>query len=129
MTVFQPLHYRHHEPSHGCHHQPAAAPQLPLGAVSQPHGAGEGLPGALPAARAGAGGDAVGRRRRSAALNKVVDWLPEVWMHLNKFLETHSSTDVTIGPRLFLSCPMEVSAGQVGTSLLAKFSILYADKK
>ena len=50
---------------------------------------------------------------RSNDLIRVVDWLPRVWQHLNKFLETHSSSDVTIGPRLFLSCPMEGSAGQV----------------
>lgn len=34
---------------------------------------------------------------RNADLNKVIDWMPRVWQHLNKFLETHSSSDVTIG--------------------------------
>jgi len=29
--------------------------------------------------------------------NNVVEWIPRVWQHLNKFLETHSSSDVTIG--------------------------------
>ena len=37
------------------------------------------------------------RRRRSAADDSVVEWIPRVWHHLNKFLETHSSSDVTIG--------------------------------
>lgn len=32
-----------------------------------------------------------------AELMKIVDWMPTVWQHLNKFLETHSSSDVTIG--------------------------------
>ena len=27
----------------------------------------------------------------------VVEWIPRVWQHLNKFLETHGSSDVTIG--------------------------------
>jgi len=30
-------------------------------------------------------------------LTKVVEWLPKVWQHVNKFLETHSSIDITIG--------------------------------
>ena len=30
-------------------------------------------------------------------LLKIVDWMPKIWQHLNKFLETHSSSDVTIG--------------------------------
>ena len=34
---------------------------------------------------------------RNSELNKIVDWMPKVWQHLNKFLETHSSSDVTIG--------------------------------
>ena len=34
---------------------------------------------------------------RRPDLAKVVDWVPKVWQHLNKFLETHSSSDVTIG--------------------------------
>lgn len=34
---------------------------------------------------------------RNNDLNKIIDWIPKVWLHLNKFLETHSSSDVTIG--------------------------------
>lgn len=34
---------------------------------------------------------------RDSDLARVVDWLPRVWHHLNQFLETHSSSDVTIG--------------------------------
>lgn len=37
---------------------------------------------------------------RNAEMAAVVEWLPRVWLHLNKFLETHSSSDVTIGNRL-----------------------------
>ena len=33
----------------------------------------------------------------SSDLNRIVEWIPKVWQHLNKFLETHSSSDVTIG--------------------------------
>lgn len=33
----------------------------------------------------------------SAELTKIIDWIPKLWNHLNRFLETHSSSDVTIG--------------------------------
>ncbi|XP_053692535.1 protein sickie-like [Sabethes cyaneus] len=46
-------------------------------------------------------------------LEKVLKWLPSVWQHINSFLETHNSSDVTIGPRLFLSCPMNLQDSQV----------------
>lgn len=46
-------------------------------------------------------------------LQKVLAWLPTVWQHINRFLENHSSSDVTIGPRLFLTCPMNLKDSQV----------------
>lgn len=46
-------------------------------------------------------------------LASVFAWLPNVWQHINRFLETHSSSDVTIGPRLFLSCPLDLNDAQV----------------
>ncbi|XP_022244810.1 neuron navigator 2-like, partial [Limulus polyphemus] len=57
-------------------------------------------------------------------LIKILDWIPTVWNHLNKFLETHSSSDVTIGPRLFLSCPLDVSSSQVWFTDLWNYSII-----
>ncbi|CAH1798480.1 unnamed protein product [Owenia fusiformis] len=60
---------------------------------------------------------------RNPDLSKVVDWMPKVWQHLNKFLETHSSSDVTIGPRLFLSCPMDMAGSQVWFTDLWNYSI------
>lgn len=48
-----------------------------------------------------------------AHLGSVFTWLPTVWQHINRFLETHSSSDVTIGPRLFLACPLDVNDAQV----------------
>ncbi|KAK3096611.1 hypothetical protein FSP39_001694 [Pinctada imbricata] len=61
---------------------------------------------------------------RNNDLNKIIDWVPKVWLHLNKFLETHSSSDVTIGPRLFLSCPMEISGSKVWFTDLWNYSIV-----
>uniref|UniRef100_A0A1B0FCX6 AAA+ ATPase domain-containing protein n=1 Tax=Glossina morsitans morsitans TaxID=37546 RepID=A0A1B0FCX6_GLOMM len=46
-------------------------------------------------------------------LGTVLAWLPGVWQHINRFLEAHSSSDVTIGPRLFLSCPLDLKESQV----------------
>ncbi|XP_055681373.1 protein sickie isoform X4 [Lutzomyia longipalpis] len=46
-------------------------------------------------------------------LSSVLAWLPTVWQHINRFLETHNSSDVTIGPRLFLTCPLDMNDSQV----------------
>ncbi|XP_074101205.1 sickie isoform X2 [Cotesia typhae] len=61
---------------------------------------------------------------RNAEMAAVVEWLPRVWLHLNKFLETHSSSDVTIGPRLFLSCPMQVAGSQVWFTDLWNYTVM-----
>lgn len=39
-------------------------------------------------------------------------WLPLVWQHINSVLETHCSSDVTIGPRLFLDVPLDSSESE-----------------
>uniref|UniRef100_A0A1B6D2Z1 AAA+ ATPase domain-containing protein n=2 Tax=Clastoptera arizonana TaxID=38151 RepID=A0A1B6D2Z1_9HEMI len=61
---------------------------------------------------------------RNSDLGRVVDWIPRVWLHLNHFLETHSSPDVTIGPRLFLPCPMDVDGSQVWFTDLWNYSVV-----
>ncbi|KAI5726429.1 hypothetical protein M8J76_002487 [Diaphorina citri] len=62
--------------------------------------------------------------RKNQDMCKVVEWLPRVWHYLNQFLETHSSCDVTIGPRLFLSCPSDVAGSQVWFTDLWNYSIV-----
>ncbi|XP_077178159.1 neuron navigator 2 isoform X10 [Paroedura picta] len=66
----------------------------------------------------------IGGRMRNAELVKIIDWIPKVWQHLNKFLEAHSSSDVTIGPRLFLSCPIDVDGSRVWFTDLWNYSIV-----
>ncbi|XP_078000312.1 neuron navigator 2-like isoform X2 [Glandiceps talaboti] len=61
---------------------------------------------------------------RNNDLNKIIEWMPKVWQHLNKFLETHNSSDVTIGPRLFLSCPIDLAGSQVWFTDLWNYSIV-----
>ncbi|CAG2111305.1 unnamed protein product, partial [Medioppia subpectinata] len=60
----------------------------------------------------------------SPELNNVIEWIPKLWNHLNQFLETHSSSDVTIGPRLFSSCPMDVNGSEVWFTDLWNYSIV-----
>ncbi|XP_056135063.1 neuron navigator 2 [Lampris incognitus] len=66
----------------------------------------------------------IGSRTRNIELVKIIDWVPRVWHHLNRFLEAHSSSDVTIGPRLFLSCPMDVEGSRVWFTDLWNYSII-----
>lgn len=40
------------------------------------------------------------KNMRNNDLIKTIDWIPKTWHHLNTFLETHSSSDVTIGKSL-----------------------------
>ncbi|KAK3763274.1 hypothetical protein RRG08_021097 [Elysia crispata] len=61
---------------------------------------------------------------RNNDLNRVVDWIPKVWAHLNKALESHSSADVTIGPRLFMSCPMDIAGSQVWFTDLWNYTLV-----
>ncbi|XP_013166740.1 PREDICTED: protein sickie isoform X4 [Papilio xuthus] len=62
--------------------------------------------------------------RREPALAAVLEWLPGVWAALNAFLEAHSSSDVTVGPRLFLACPMDLEASQAWFADVWNYSIV-----
>uniref|UniRef100_A0A8D2Q6Y2 Neuron navigator 3 n=1 Tax=Varanus komodoensis TaxID=61221 RepID=A0A8D2Q6Y2_VARKO len=64
------------------------------------------------------------RNARNNDLIKIIDWIPKTWHHLNSFLETHSSSDVTIGPRLFLSCPIDVDGSRVWFTDLWNYSLI-----
>uniref|UniRef100_A0A1A7WKG9 Neuron navigator 3 n=1 Tax=Iconisemion striatum TaxID=60296 RepID=A0A1A7WKG9_9TELE len=64
------------------------------------------------------------KNTRSNDLIKIIDWIPKTWQHLNTFLEAHSSSDVTIGPRLFLSCPMDVEGSRVWFTDLWNYSLV-----
>ena len=61
---------------------------------------------------------------RQPRLQQILDWLPKCWSVINKFLETHSSSDVTIGPRLFLSCPGSIEGSQVWFTNLWNYSLV-----
>ncbi|XP_024083600.1 protein sickie [Cimex lectularius] len=61
---------------------------------------------------------------RNPELSRITEWVPRAWLHLNQFLEAHSSSDVTIGPRLFLSCPMDSDGSQVWFTDLWNYSVI-----
>uniref|UniRef100_A0A6I8R286 Neuron navigator 3 n=1 Tax=Xenopus tropicalis TaxID=8364 RepID=A0A6I8R286_XENTR len=61
---------------------------------------------------------------RNNDLIKIIEWIPKAWHHINGFLETHSSSDVTIGPRLFLSCPMDVDGSKIWYTDLWNYSVI-----
>lgn len=42
-----------------------------------------------------------------AELEALSNWLPLFWCHVNKYIETYNSVDLTIGPRLFTTYPNE----------------------
>ncbi|XP_068443040.1 neuron navigator 3 isoform X8 [Clinocottus analis] len=66
----------------------------------------------------------IDKNTRINELIKTIDWIPKTWQHLNGFLEAHSSSDVTIGPRLFLSCPMDVEGSRVWFTDLWNYSLV-----
>ncbi|XP_028249856.1 neuron navigator 3 isoform X3 [Parambassis ranga] len=66
----------------------------------------------------------IDKNMRSNDLIKIIDWIPKTWQHLNSFLEAHSSSDVTIGPRLLLSCPMDVEGSRVWFTDLWNYSLV-----
>uniref|UniRef100_A0A8C2EPB1 Neuron navigator 3 n=1 Tax=Cyprinus carpio TaxID=7962 RepID=A0A8C2EPB1_CYPCA len=66
----------------------------------------------------------IDKNMRSNDLIKIIDWIPKTWQHLNSFLEAHSSSEVTIGPRLFLSCPMDADGSRVWFTDLWNYSLV-----
>lgn len=57
-------------------------------------------------------------------LSLVITWLPKCWQHINDFLESHHGSDVTIGPRMFSSCPMDAASARVWFTDLWNFSVV-----
>ena len=52
-------------------------------------------------------------RSRDRELERIIEWIPRCWQHLNSFLEAHNSADVTVGPRWFLQVPKDSTCSQV----------------
>lgn len=61
---------------------------------------------------------------KNSALCRIVDWLPNVWLYLNKFLEIHSSSDAVLGPRLFMAFPMDLQSSLEWFTDLWNYSIV-----
>ncbi|TRY75006.1 hypothetical protein TCAL_09848 [Tigriopus californicus] len=41
-------------------------------------------------------------------MSSIVEWIPRVYIQVNKFLESHSCSEVTLGPGKFLNCPIDI---------------------
>nr|CAB3264211.1 neuron navigator 2-like [Phallusia mammillata] len=55
---------------------------------------------------------------------RLVEWLPQCWKQVNVCIEANNSADVTLGPRMFTSCPMEASSSLAWFRDLWNFSIV-----
>lgn len=53
----------------------------------------------------------------------VVQWMPQVWNHLNHFLEVHHSSELALGPATFIQCPVEMEASEKWFTDLWNYSI------
>jgi len=66
--------------------------RLVTAGVADAHGASRGGGGTV-----GVTGGTGTRCGVDEGLQRVVEWLPQLWQQLNRFIEAHNSTDVTIG--------------------------------
>ncbi|XP_075676638.1 sickie isoform X4 [Dermatophagoides pteronyssinus] len=55
---------------------------------------------------------------------KIIEWIPKVYSHLNKFLENYFGENISIGARLFTSCPIDLNGSQAWFTDLWNYSIL-----
>lgn len=42
-----------------------------------------------------------------ADLEHLINWLPKLWLHVNKYIELYNSVDLTLGPRVFTTFPAD----------------------
>ena len=45
--------------------------------------------------------------------DRLVNWLPFVLEHLNYFINKFHSSVVDLGPRVFMSCPLQLPANEI----------------
>jgi hypothetical protein len=50
---------------------------------------------------------------KNADLELIINWMPQLWSHVNKYIEMYNSIDLTLGPKLFASFPMDIRQAQV----------------
>jgi hypothetical protein len=52
------------------------------------------------------------RGQISVEMEGLINWIPKLWSHVNKYIELYNSPDMTLGPKLFLTFPMEMRQAQ-----------------
>jgi len=40
-------------------------------------------------------------------MQKIVEWMPRLWQHINKYIEQYNSNDLTLGPKIFAAVPFD----------------------
>ena len=45
-------------------------------------------------------------------LKSLYEWIPKLWQHVNKYIEAYNSIDLTIGPKLLITCPLDFKQAQ-----------------
>ena len=54
----------------------------------------------------------VKKQERNPDLELIINWMPQLWAHVNKYVELYNSIDLTLGPKLFATFPMDLHQAQ-----------------
>ena len=49
---------------------------------------------------------------RCPDLEQITKWIPKLWQHINKYIENFNSADLTLGPKVFSTIPMDLKLSQ-----------------
>jgi hypothetical protein len=47
------------------------------------------------------------RAPTSGDLEEIINWIPRLWLQVNKYIELYNSVDLTLGPRMFATFPFD----------------------
>jgi len=71
--------------------------------------------------------DVPGRGNGLMAVERIVEWLPKVWQRINRFLESQSNFDVTIGSNytiIFVINHFRLQLSFISSSLSSSYEII-----
>lgn len=46
-------------------------------------------------------------QNKSNELEQMIDWIPKLWLNVNKYIEMYNSIDLCIGPKVFSTIPID----------------------
>jgi len=50
---------------------------------------------------------------KNADLELLINWMPQLWSHVNKYIEMYNSIDLTLGPKIFATFPLDMRQAQI----------------